>query len=136
MRPSRSLFLFLCLILLYTPIYGIDSSIQTNINIYNNDYVTHEPFVNDFLKQPQDGTVVVYGNNGNGNGNGNGNDKELKDALKAWDKWKKAGNSGTFEYFLTNVYYNTPIGDYWIILLVFVLMYIIYIINKKPKQNK
>ena len=127
---KQIIYLFILFFIFFNTTYGIDTHLPPITNAYhNNDYSNREPFANDFLEQPRDGTIVVYGN-------GNGNNKEIKDAEKAYKKWLKDGNSGSFEYFLTNVYYNIPIGDYWIILLVFVLMYIIYIINNKPKQNK
>ena len=128
---KQIIYLFILFFIFFNTTYGIDTHLPPITNLYhNNDYSNREPSANDFLEQPRDGTVVVYGN-----GNGNGNNKDEKEFEKAFKKWLKSNPDGTIEEF-TNIYYNIPIGDYWIILLVFALMYIIYIINNNPKQNK
>ena len=128
---KQIIYLLTIIFIFFNTIYGIDIHTPPITNTYhNNEHSNREPFINDFLEQPQDGTVVYTSN-----GNGNGNNKDEKEFEKAFKKWLKSNPGGTREEF-TNIYYNIPIGDYWIILLVFVLMYIIYIINNKPKQNK
>ena len=127
----RRILLTILLLILFTnfKIVGYDYHLPPPIYEYNNNnYSKRVPFED--IEHYNDGTVVVYGNNGNGNGN----DKELKDALKAFDKWIKAGNSGTFDYFLTNVYYNTPIGDYWSVLLALAILYLLFKFNKNEKR--
>ena len=126
----RRILLTILLLILFTnfKIVGYDSHLPPPIYEYNNnDYSKRVPFED--IEHYNDGTVVVvYGNNGNGNNN------EIKDAEKAYKKWLKDGNSGSFEYFLTNVYYNTPIGDYWSVLLALAILYLLFKFNKNEKR--
>ena len=125
----RRILLTILLLILFTnfKIVGYDYHLPPPIYEYNNnDYSQRVPFED--IEHYNDGTVVVYGNNGNGNNN------EFKDAEKSYKNWLKAGNSGSFEYFLTNVYYNTPIGDYWSVLLALAILYLLFKFNKNEKR--
>lgn len=125
----RRISLTILLLILFTnfKIVGDDYHLPPPIHEYhNNDYGQRVPFED--IEHYNDETVVVYGNNGNGNNN------EFKNAEKAYKNWLKAGNSGSFEYFLTNVYYNTPIGDYWSVLLALAILYLLFKFNKNEKR--
>lgn len=124
----RRILLTILLLILFTnfKIVGYDSHLPPTIYEYNNnDYSKRVPFED--IEHYNDGTVVVYGNNGNGN------NKDEKEFEKAFKKWLKSNPDGTIEEF-TNIYYNTPIGDYWSILLALAILYLLFKFNKNKKR--
>ena len=95
----RRILLTILLLMLFTnfKIVGDDYHLPPPIYEYNNnDYSQRVPFED--IEHYNDGTVVVYGNNGNGNGN-----NEEKEFEKAFKKWLKSNPNGTREEF-TNIY--------------------------------
>ena len=125
----RRILLTILLLMLFTnfKIVGYDSHLPPPIYEYNNnDYSQRVPFED--IEHYNDGTVVVYGNNGNGNGN-----NEEKEFEKAFKKWLKSNPNGTREEF-TNIYYGIPIGDYWSVLLALAILYLLFKFNKNEKR--